>query len=180
MLPGAARLTRRGDFTLAVRQGRRAGRGALVVHLFRPADSTGLTGASRRVGPAGPAGPVEAAGAGGAAGRVPPARVGFVVGRSVGGSVDRHRVVRRLRHLVRDRLDQLPAGALVVVRALPAARDADSAALGSDLDAALRRVLSRPAEAAGVRVAAPNGAGSGVPPAQPTPRAQPTPPVATP
>ena len=35
-------------------------------------------------------------------------RAGFVVGRSVGGSVERHRVTRRLRHLVADRL-RLPA-----------------------------------------------------------------------
>lgn len=72
----------------------------------------------------------------------PTPRVGFVVGRTVGGSVVRHRVVRRLRHLVRDRLDRLPAGSLTVVRALPPAREADSAALGRDLDAALGRLLT--------------------------------------
>ena len=121
MLPRATRLTRRQDFTLTVRRGRRATRGALAVHVLAPA------------GPAEPDGP---------------ARVGFVVGRAVGGSVDRHRVVRRLRHLVRDRLGRLPCGALVVVRALPAARHADSAALGQDLDAALGRLLTtRPASA---------------------------------
>jgi ribonuclease P protein component len=68
------------------------------------------------------------------------ARVGFVVGRAVGGSVVRHRTVRRLRHLVRDRLGQLPDGALLVVRALPPAGTADSAALGRDLDATLDRL----------------------------------------
>jgi ribonuclease P protein component len=72
------------------------------------------------------------------------ARVGFVVGKAVGGSVHRHRVIRRLRHLVRDRLTQLPAGALVVVRALPAASAAASATLGRDLDAALARLLGAP------------------------------------
>lgn len=70
----------------------------------------------------------------------PVARVGFVVGRAVGGSVVRHRTVRRLRHLVRDRLEQLPGGALLVVRALPPAGTADSAALGRDLDATLDRL----------------------------------------
>jgi ribonuclease P protein component len=64
-----------------------------------------------------------------------------VVGRAVGGSVVRHRVQRRLRHLLRRRLAALPAGALVVVRALPASADASSAALGADLDGALRRLL---------------------------------------
>ena len=75
----------------------------------------------------------------------PVARAGFVVGRAVGNSVVRHRTVRRLRHLVRDRLDRLPAGSILVVRALPAAADADSAALGRDLDAALARLLPAPA-----------------------------------
>ena len=115
MLPPAARLRRREDFTLAVRRGRRAGRGTLVAHYLSP-DPPG------------------------------PARVGFVVGRAVGNSVVRHRTVRQLRHLVRDRLDRLPDGSVLVVRALPPAAGADSTALGRDLDAALGRLL--PAAAA--------------------------------
>jgi len=80
---------------------------------------------------------------------LPVARVGFVVGRPLGGSVVRHRTVRRLRHLVRDRLGLLPAGALLVVRALPPAAMADSARLGRDLDDTLDRLgLTRPAEVA--------------------------------
>ena len=74
-----------------------------------------------------------------------PARAGFVVGRAVGNSVVRHRTVRRLRHLVGDRLDQLPAGSILVVRALSPAAVADSATLGRDLDAALARLLPAPA-----------------------------------
>jgi ribonuclease P protein component len=68
-------------------------------------------------------------------------RVGFVVGRAVGTAVDRHRVQRRLRHLVRDRLAALPRGSTVVVRVAPAAATATSAQLGADLDAALTQVL---------------------------------------
>ncbi|HEY3896724.1 MAG TPA: ribonuclease P protein component [Pseudonocardiaceae bacterium] len=113
MLPAASRLTRRDEFATAVQQGRRAACGSVVVHL-------------------------AAAGTGGAV-DLPP-RVGFVVGRTVGGSVVRHRVQRRLRHLMRWRLARMPAGAVVVVRALPASARADSAALGADLDAALRRL----------------------------------------
>ena len=71
---------------------------------------------------------------------LPVARVGFVVGRAVGGSVVRHRTIRRLRHLVRDRLARLPEGSLLVVRALPPAGTANSAALGRDLDATLDRL----------------------------------------
>lgn len=69
-----------------------------------------------------------------------PQRVGFVVSAAVGSSVVRHRVVRRLRHLVAARLDALPNGCRLVVRALPPAAGASSAELGADLDAALERV----------------------------------------
>jgi len=114
-------LTRHDDFSLVVRRGRRAGRSTLVTH-FLPGEAS-------------------ASGA---------ARVGFVVGRAVGGSVVRHRTLRRLRHLVRDRLPLLPAGSLTVVRALPPAGAAGSATLGRDLDATLDRlgILDRPAELA--------------------------------
>lgn len=70
-----------------------------------------------------------------------PARTGFVVGRAVGPAVVRNRVKRRLRALVSARRDRLPAGARLVVRALPPAARADSARLGADLDAVLERVL---------------------------------------
>jgi ribonuclease P protein component len=67
--------------------------------------------------------------------------VGLVVGKSVGGSVVRHRVSRRLRAQLSRRLAVLPPGSGTVVRALPPSASADSAALGADLDAALRRVV---------------------------------------
>lgn len=69
-----------------------------------------------------------------------PARAGLVVSRAVGGSVVRHRVARRLRHLLAVRLPALPAGTRLVVRANPPAGAATSAALGADLDAALSRL----------------------------------------
>jgi ribonuclease P protein component len=122
LLPAATRLTRREDFATAVRRGRRVGCGSVVVHLARDSD-------------------VDAVGS--------PPRVGFVVGRTVGGSVVRHRVQRRLRHLMRARLGSLPSGALVVVRALPVSADATSATLGGDLDGTLRRLIGagRPSSA---------------------------------
>lgn len=110
-----------------VRQGRRAGRARLVVHAldtfrgFRGTRSSGDTPA------------VIQATSG-------PARVGFVVSKAVGGAVLRHRVSRRLRHLMRDRIGALPAGTLVVVRALPPAATATSRDLGEDLDAAFRKL----------------------------------------
>nr|WP_223183763.1 MULTISPECIES: ribonuclease P protein component [unclassified Streptomyces] len=117
-MPTENRLRRREDFATAVRRGRRAGRPLLVVHL--------------RSGATDPHTPGENA---------PPTRAGFVVSKAVGGAVVRNQVKRRLRHLVRDRLTELPAGSLVVVRALPGAGDADHTQLARDLDAALQRLL---------------------------------------
>ena len=68
-------------------------------------------------------------------------RAGFVVSKAVGGAVVRNTVTRRLRALVRDRLAALPAGTVLVVRALPPAATASSAQLATDLDACLARLL---------------------------------------
>jgi len=65
------------------------------------------------------------------------ARAGFVVSKAVGNAVVRNRVRRRLRHLVRPLLSELPGGATLVVRALPPAADASYATLGTDLATAL-------------------------------------------
>lgn len=64
-------------------------------------------------------------------------RAGFIVSRSVGGAVARNLVRRRLRHLTRARLTDLPAGTHLVVRALPEASGRPYRELGADLDAAL-------------------------------------------
>lgn len=69
-----------------------------------------------------------------------PPRVGLVVSKAIGGSVVRHRVARRLRHLLRDRVPALAPGSQLVVRAAPPAATASSADLGVDLDAALLRL----------------------------------------
>ncbi|MFT7835311.1 ribonuclease P protein component [Saccharothrix sp. BKS2] len=122
MLPAANRLTRSQDFGLVVRRGRRAGRSRLVVHVLTPVEATASTATSAQP-------TLEAS------------KVGFVVSKAVGNSVVRHRVSRRLRHVVRDRLNSLPPGTSLVVRALAPSADADSAELGRDLDAALRKVL---------------------------------------
>ncbi|WP_435708633.1 ribonuclease P protein component [Aeromicrobium sp. CF3.5] len=65
--------------------------------------------------------------------------VGFVVSKAVGSAVDRNRVKRRLRHLMRARLDSVPVGSQIVVRALPPASRASSEALAEQLDRALVR-----------------------------------------
>ena len=124
MLPAQARLRRRPDFTAVVRSGRRAGRPTLVLH-YLPERPVAAAGRPRDV----PTGP----------------RAGFVVGKTVGNSVCRHRVTRQLRHLVGAQLDRLPPSADLVVRARPEAAEAGSAVLARDLDAGLDRLLgSRP------------------------------------
>lgn len=72
-----------------------------------------------------------------------PTRAGFIVGRSVGGSVVRSRVTRRLRHQVAPLLDTLPESTGVVVRALAPAAGASSQQLGADLATALSRALNK-------------------------------------
>ena len=68
-------------------------------------------------------------------------RAGFVVGKSVGNSVVRHRVTRRLRAVVAAELRRLPASADLVVRARPEAAEADSTVLRRDLVTGLDRLL---------------------------------------
>lgn len=112
MLPARARLRARADFTATVRQGRRGRSELVLVHLMTASgDADG------------------------------PARAGFVVSRALGPAVVRNQVKRRLRSLVAARLDLLPDGSRLVVRALPPAAAASSAQLGTALDRALRRVL---------------------------------------
>ena len=55
----------------------------------------------------------------------------------------RNAVKRRLRHVTRERLEVLPDGARLVLRALPSAATCTSEALGRDLDSSLRRMLGR-------------------------------------
>ncbi|MFC0532896.1 ribonuclease P protein component [Phytohabitans kaempferiae] len=121
MLAAAQRLRRSSDFAAAVRGGRRAGRGSVVVHLTIPQQSE-LSEPART--------------------EESPVRAGFVVSKAVGGAVTRNTVRRRLRHLVRDRLGDLPAGSVLVVRAQPGAATASHDRLGADLDAALTAARS--------------------------------------
>ena len=118
MLAADQRLRRADDFSTVIRGGRRAGRGGLVVHLVsRDATSAGARIDASR-GSASP-------------------RAGFVVPRAVGPAVARNLVRRRLRHLLRERLSQLPPDTDVVIRVLPSAVDLTFAQLGVDLAAAL-------------------------------------------
>lgn len=71
-----------------------------------------------------------------------PTLVGLVVSGAVGNAVQRNRVKRRLRHLIRPLLDSTEGSFHIVVRALPSAAAA-GVELGDDLAAAWRRSLGK-------------------------------------
>lgn len=106
-------MRRSADFEATVRHGARAGRGALVVHCRVTSDPEGRT------------------------------RVGLVVSRAVGGAVVRNKVRRRLRGVVVEQRGSLPAGADVVVRALPPSSTAEYSSLTDDFRSALRSAARR-------------------------------------
>jgi ribonuclease P protein component len=54
-----------------------------------------------------------------------PTRCGLIINKSVGNSVVRHNVARKIRHIVAANLGSLPTGSLFVIRALPASNAAD-------------------------------------------------------
>jgi ribonuclease P protein component len=141
VLSARHRLRHPRDFSAVIRHGARAGRPALVLHLLLPdgaagADEPMLTETTET------ATPLDL-----------PVRVGFVVPKSVGNSVVRHQVARRLRPLLAARLEAVPPGSRLVVRALPPAAGAPSALLGEQVDSALasavRRAGSRATRSAG-------------------------------
>lgn len=49
-----------------------------------------------------------------------PARCGLIINKSVGNSVVRHSVARKIRHIIAANLTSLPIGSMLVLRALPA------------------------------------------------------------
>ena len=113
MLPSAARMRRRTEFSAAIRSGSKVGRPLLVGHLLV---RDGVTEQPR---------------------------IGFTVSRAVGPAVVRNRVKRRLRHLAVGYLQSLPAGSLLVLRANPPAATASQVDLAAELGLVVRSLLRR-------------------------------------
>jgi ribonuclease P protein component len=109
VLAAQHRLRDSDDFRRTVRSGRRAGGPSLVLHLLTDREPHGEP------------------------------RVGLVVSKAVGNAVVRNRVKRRLRHVVRDLLADLPRSSSLVVRALPPAATLSSAELRVELGRCLQR-----------------------------------------
>lgn len=112
MLPARNRMTRSIDFDATVKRGIRLAQPDVVVHLRRAVDYDEISAP----------------------------RVGLIVGKPVGSAVERHRVSRRLRHVVRALLSELGQSDQLVIRALPSSRTASSARLEQELRRCLRRV----------------------------------------
>ncbi|TLP95092.1 ribonuclease P protein component [Nesterenkonia salmonea] len=120
MLPAPHRLTTSQDFATVMRRGSRAGSATVVV-------------SARLLSK--PAGPRW--------------RCGFIVSKTVGNAVVRHRTTRRLRHIVAELMQSpqmaLPDGLSVdfAVRALADAAAADHRTLRADVESSLRRSLRK-------------------------------------
>jgi ribonuclease P protein component len=64
-------------------------------------------------------------------------RAGLIVGKSAGGSVQRHRISRQLRHAIAPTLKSLPTGSLLVIRAL---KGAASSNISEEINAVITRL----------------------------------------
>jgi ribonuclease P protein component len=124
VLPADARIRRSQDFGSALKRGRRAARGGVVVHWAPLTAPTEDTAAQPPTPPAADANRT--------------ARAGFVVSKAVGNAVARNKVKRRLRHAVAAELPHWPPGTDVVVRATPRAAERDFAQLQRDLAEAVQ------------------------------------------
>ena len=73
-----------------------------------------------------------------------PPKAGLIVAKSVGNSVVRHRVARKLRHAISPVLPLLPKGSLLVARAFPqSADDISSTQFQDEFEIALKKALAR-------------------------------------
>ena len=89
MLPQSARLTASSDFARATKSGLRVTSQHFVGYLY----ISPVTNNER-------------------------AKCGLIINKTVGGSVQRHRLARKIRHAVAPVITTLPTGSLLVIRAL--------------------------------------------------------------
>jgi ribonuclease P protein component len=68
------------------------------------------------------------------------AKCGLIISKSVGGSVKRHRVARKVRHAVAPTISSLPTGSLLVIRALGQEGDSN---IESEISELIAKLISR-------------------------------------
>ena len=90
MLPNSARIKSSSDFARVTKTGRRTTTNSLIGY-FLIGDQNQST---------------------------KPAKLGLIIGKSVGNSVVRHRIARQVRHAVREQINNLPNGTMLVIRAM--------------------------------------------------------------
>ena len=67
-------------------------------------------------------------------------KCGLIINKSVGGSVTRHALARKVRHAISPQLSKLPSGSLLVIRAL-AKNNIDS--VGTEIEKLVNKLLDR-------------------------------------
>ena len=115
MLPKNARLTASADFARATKSGTRVTTDNFVGYLYiSPVTNNDLP------------------------------KCGLIINKSVGGSVTRHKLARKVRHAASPQLSKLPKGSLLVIRAL-AKNNIDS--VGVEIEKLTNKLLERASRA---------------------------------
>jgi ribonuclease P protein component len=121
VLPKNARLTLSTDFARATKSGTRVTSEHFVGYLYiQPASETPAT---ETISP----------------------KFGLIINKSVGGSVVRHGLARKLRHAAAPQISKLPNGSLLVIRAL--AKNASGEVI-SEVEKLVNKLLERSARSA--------------------------------
>lgn len=121
MLPKNARLTSSEDFARATKSGLRVTSENFVGYLYI---SPATTSVSESVS----------------------AKCGLIINKTVGGSVVRHGLARKVRHSVAANISKLPQGSLLVLRALSKKDSGQSISL--EIDKLIEKLLERAAKMA--------------------------------
>ena len=70
-------------------------------------------------------------------------RAGLIIGKSVGGSVRRHRVSRQIRHALAPLMSSFPTGSLIVIRGLKQKSEVDT---NKEINQIAERLIAKAAQ----------------------------------
>ena len=111
MLPVDARLTSSSDFARATKSGIRVTTEHFVGYLFISPVTNNAS-----------------------------AKCGLIINKTVGGSVKRHRLARKVRHAVAPHIVELPLGSLFVIRAL---KQSDDKNVTAEISTLIQKLIER-------------------------------------